>query len=198
MKIFLFCILTCFFCSCKSSTDYLKTDLKSENGYFHAVIEIPAGTNSKIEYDKIDRVFKPSLRDGKERSIDFLAYPANYGFIPSTLSNPENGGDGDALDVMVLSSSIPSGEIIEIIPIGMLKLIDAGEEDYKVIAIPAERSLRTIKAENFEDFVKEYKPAKQIIESWFLNYDPADDTVLQGWGDEKETEKEILRLHQKL
>jgi len=198
MKFLLPCFLLLFFCSCKSSLDYLKTDLKSENGYFQAVIEIPAGTNSKIEYDKIDRIFKPSLRNGKERSIDFLAYPANYGFIPSTFSNPENGGDGDALDVMVLSSSIASGEIIEIIPIGMLKLIDAGEEDYKVIAIPAEKSLRTINAETFEDFVKKYEPAKEILESWFSNYDPADDTEIKGWVDEKKTEKEILRLHSKL
>ena len=198
MKNFLLCILVCLFCSCKSSIDYLRTDLISENAYFQAVIEIPAGTNAKIEYDKINKTFKPSLRDGKERSIDFLAYPANYGFIPSTFSNPEKGGDGDALDVMVLSPAIPSGEIIEIIPIGMLKLIDAGEKDFKVIAIPADPALRNISAENFEDFVKKYKPAKQIIESWFLNYDPDDHTELQGWADEKETKTEILRLHGEL
>lgn len=187
----------CLLSSCKSSIDYLQTDLKSEKGYYQAVVEIPAGTNSKIEYDKVARVFKPSLRDGKERKIDFLAYPANYGFIPSTFSDPEKGGDGDALDVMILSSTVPSGEVIEIIPIGMIKLIDAGEQDFKVIAIPADKKLRTISAETFKDFVKNYEPAKNIIESWFLNYDPADDTKIQGWADEKETEAEILRLHAK-
>ncbi|GGG22045.1 inorganic diphosphatase [Christiangramia forsetii] len=183
---------------CKSQVDYLNTDLKSQNGYYQAVIEIPAGTNSKIEYDKVSKIFKPSLKDGKERTIDFLAYPANYGFIPSTFSNPEKGGDGDALDVMVLSSTIPSGKIIEIIPIGMLKLMDAGEEDYKVIAIPADLNLRTINTETFKDFVKKYEPAKEILESWFTNYDPADKTEIQGWADEEETKKEILRLHVEL
>ncbi|WP_231896371.1 inorganic diphosphatase [Gramella sp. MAR_2010_147] len=162
------------------------------------MIEIPAGTNSKIEYDKISKVFKPSLREGKERTIDFLAYPANYGFIPSTFSDPKKGGDGDALDVMVLSSTIPSGEIIEIIPIGMLKLIDADEEDFKVIAIPADPKLRTIDAETFKDFVKKYEPVKNILESWFTNYDPADKTEIQGWADEKETENKILRNHAEL
>jgi len=184
--------------SCKSTVDYLNTDLKSKKGYFQAVIEIPAGTNSKIEYDSASKVFKPSLRDGNERIIDFLAYPANYGFIPSTFSNPDKGGDGDALDVMVLSSTILSGKIIEIIPIGMLKLIDAGEEDFKVIAIPADQNLRTISATSFKDFVKNYKPAKEILESWFTNYDPADETEIRGWADEKETEREILRLHAEL
>ncbi|MDR5591825.1 inorganic diphosphatase [Christiangramia sp. SM2212] len=198
MRYFLTVLLLCLFSSCKSKVDYLKSELRSENGYFQAVIEIPAGTNSKIEYDKVDRIFKPSLRDGKERTIDFLAYPANYGFIPSTFSNPEKGGDGDALDVMVLSSTIPSGKIVEIIPIGMIKLMDAGEQDFKVIAIPADKGLRTISAENFKDFVKKYEPAKNILESWFLNYDPADDTKIQGWADEKETEQEILRLHGEL
>ena len=187
-------LLLLLFNSCKTPVDYLKTDLRSDNGYFQAVIEIPAGTNSKIEYHKIDKVFKASLRDGEERKIDFLPYPGNYGFIPSTFSDPENGGDGDALDVMVLSSTIASGKVIEIIPIGMIKLIDAGEEDYKVIAIPADKDLRTINAENFKDFTKKYAPAMEILESWFLNYDPADSSKILGWADEKETEKEILRL----
>lgn len=194
IAIFLLFVLS----GCKSTTDYLNTDLISANGYYQAVIEIPAGTNSKIEYDKVAKVFKTSLRNGKERTIDFLAYPANYGFIPSTYSNPEKGGDGDALDVMVLSSTIPSGEIIEIIPIGMLKLMDAGEEDFKVIAIPADKNLRTISAENYKDFVNKYKAAKEILESWFTNYDPADETQIQGWVDEKEAEKEVLRLHSEL
>ncbi|MCB7481152.1 inorganic diphosphatase [Christiangramia sediminis] len=191
-------VLLFLFTGCKSKIDYLNTDLKSKNGYYQAVIEIPAGTNSKIEYDKVAKVFKTSLREGEERTIDFLAYPANYGFIPSTFSNPEKGGDGDALDVMVLSSTIPSGEIIEIIPIGMLKLIDAGEEDFKVIAIPADKNLRTISAENYKDFVNRYSAAKEILESWFSNYDPADETQIQCWVDEKEAEKEILRLHGEL
>ncbi|WP_300434066.1 inorganic diphosphatase [Christiangramia sp.] len=198
MRIFLIAILVFGFLSCKSRIDYLNTNLKSEKGYFQALIEIPAGTNSKIEYDKISKDFKISLRDGKERNIEFLPYPGNYGFIPSTYSNPEKGGDGDALDVMVLSSTLSSGTILEIIPIGMIMLTDAGEEDFKVIAIPAENKLRTINNENFKDFVKNYKAARDILEAWFLNYDPVENTEIQGWADERETEKEILRLYKEL
>jgi len=197
MRLFVLGLGLIILTSCKSSIDYLNTDLKSENGYYQAVIEIPAGTNSKIEYDKVSKVFKPALRDGKERKINFLAYPANYGFIPSTFSDLDKGGDGDALDVMILSSMIPSGEVVEIIPIGMIKFLDNGEQDFKVIAIPAEEKLRTISATTFKDFVENYEPAKNIIESWFLNYDPNDETEIQGWADEKETEKEILRLQSK-
>ena len=193
----LLALLSLVLIGCKSPTDFLYADLKSENGYYQAVIEIPAGTNSKIEYDKAARKFRPSLRNGRERTIDFLAYPANYGFIPSTYSNPEDGGDGDALDIMVLSSTIASGEIVEVIPIGILKLLDAGEQDYKVIAVPANRTIRTIDAGNYEDFVKKYEAAKNILETWFLNYDPADTAEILGWGDEQEAVREIERLRLK-
>ena len=184
--------------SCKSREDLLKTSLYAENGNFQAVVEIPAGTNAKIEYDKKLKIFNTSQRDGKERIIDFLAYPANYGFIPSTYSDPEKGGDGDALDIMILSSTLKSGEIVEFIPIGMIKLIDAGEEDFKIIAIPADPALRTIKSENYQDFVKKYPAAVNILETWFSNYDLEDSTEIKGWGDEQEAIREIERLQLQL
>jgi inorganic pyrophosphatase len=184
--------------SCKSRQDLLATSLLSKNGNYQAVIEIPAGTNAKVEYDKDLRLFSTSLRDGMERIIDFLAYPANYGFIPSTYSDPANGGDGDALDIMILSSTLKSGDIVEFIPIGMIKMIDACEEDFKIIAIPARKDLRTIQAENYQQLSENYPGALNILETWFSNYDLEDNTVIQGWGDEKDAIKEIERLRLKL
>ena len=184
--------------SCKSRQDLLATSLLSENGNYQAVIEIPAGTNAKVEYDKDLRLFNTSLRNGKERIIDFLAYPANYGFIPSTYSDPANGGDGDALDIMILSSTLKSGDIVEFIPIGIIKMIDAGEEDFKIIGVPARRELRTIQVENYQQLSENYPGALNILETWFSNYDLEDNTVIQGWGDEKDAIKEIERLRLKL
>ena len=194
MKRCLLLLLIVLISSCKSREDLLKTSLYSKNGNFQAVIEIPAGTNAKIEYDKNLKLFSTSKRDGKERIIDFLAYPANYGFIPSTYSDPKKGGDGDALDIMILSSTLNSGEIVEFIPIGLIKLIDAGEEDFKIIAIPAKKELRTIKADNYQDFVAKYPGAVKILETWFSNYDLEDETEIQGWGDEQDAIREIERL----
>ncbi len=184
--------------SCKSRQDLLATSLLSKNGNYQAVIEIPAGTNAKVEYDKDLRLFNTSLRNGKERVIDFLAYPANYGFIPSTYSDPANGGDGDALDIMILSSTLKSGDIVEFIPIGIIKMIDAGEEDFKIIGVPARRELRTIQAENYQQLSENYPGALNILETWFSNYDLEDNTVIQGWGDEKDAIQEIERLRLKL
>ena len=195
------CLLILIFilvASCKSRQDLLATSLLSKNGNYQAVIEIPAGTNAKVEYDKDLRLFNTSLRNGKERIIDFLAYPANYGFIPSTYSDPANGGDGDALDIMILSSTLKSGDIVEFIPIGIIKMVDAGEEDFKIIAIPARMELRTIQAENYQQLYENYPGALNILENWFSNYDLEDDTVIQGWGDETDAIKEIERLRLKL
>ena len=59
-------------------------------------------------------------------------YPANYGFIPRTYA-----GDGDPLDVLVIChEEIVPLTLVETYPIGVLKMIDGGEEDEKIIAIP--------------------------------------------------------------
>ena len=120
-----------------------------------------------------------------------MPYIGNYGYIPSTYSDPEKGGDGDALDVLVLSESLETGTIVEIIPIGVLKLIDDGEFDYKVIAIPSDSKTQIIKAKSFEEFSSKFPNIIEIIELWFLNYNKDDVANIEGWGDEKEAKKEI-------
>ena len=81
---------------------------------FFAVIEIPRGSKQKYEYDeeigmlRLDRILYTSTH-----------YPANYGFIPHTLSN-----DGDALDVLVLSQeSLLPMSLVECYPIGAFSMI---------------------------------------------------------------------------
>jgi inorganic pyrophosphatase len=94
---------------------------------FIAVIEIPKGSKNKYELDKdsgflrLDRILYTSTH-----------YPANYGFIPRTLSE-----DNDPLDVLVLcQESLEPLSIVECYPIGMLTMIDENEIDAKIIAIP--------------------------------------------------------------
>jgi inorganic pyrophosphatase len=94
---------------------------------FISVIEIPKGSKNKYELDKesgllrLDRILYTSTH-----------YPANYGFIPPTLSE-----DGDPLDVLVLcQEKLEPLSIVECYPIGMITMIDENEEDEKIIAIP--------------------------------------------------------------
>ena len=120
-----------------------------------------------------------------------MPYPGNYGFIPSTYSDPDKGGDADALDVLIIAENMPTGAIVEILPIGILKLIDNKELDYKIIAIPVRKELQVMDPKTFDDFNKRYPKAKEMIRMWFSNYDQKDSLYVKGWGNEKEALAEI-------
>lgn len=77
-------------------------------------------------------------------------------------------------------------------------LIEAGEENLKVITILSDEQMRTISAENYKDFVKKYTSTKEILKSWFSNHDPADKTPDTRLGQRKGNRKEILLLQTEL
>lgn len=94
---------------------------------FLSVIEISKNSTKKYELDKetgliiLDRVLYTSTH-----------YPANYGFIPRTLSD-----DGDPLDVLLLcDESIDPLVLVRSHPIGVITMIDSGKMDEKIIAVP--------------------------------------------------------------
>lgn len=163
----------------------------SSNNHIQAVIEIPAGTSKKIEFNTTSKRFEVDQRDGKDRVIQYLPYPANYGFIPGTFSDPNKGGDGDALDILIICESLPTATVIEVLPIGMLKLVDDGELDYKIIAIPVDHSLRTVDATSLKTLQEKYPYIQEIIAQWFLNYDKGNSQEIQGIGSETEALNEI-------
>lgn len=94
---------------------------------FVAVIEIPKGSKNKYELDKetgllkLDRILYTSTH-----------YPANYGLIPRTYAD-----DNDPLDVLVLcSESLQPMTLVRCYPIGVIRMIDSGRQDDKIICIP--------------------------------------------------------------
>ncbi|GEN45185.1 inorganic pyrophosphatase [Alkalibacillus haloalkaliphilus] len=92
-------------------------------------VEIPTGSQNKYEFDKEKGVFK---LDRVLFSAQF--YPAEYGYIDETLAL-----DNDPLDALVLTTN-PTfpGCVIESKVLGFLNMIDDGEEDQKLIAVPVE------------------------------------------------------------
>lgn len=169
----------------------------TETGGVRAVVEIPAGTNHKIEFQPSSKQFVNDTLNGKERVIDFLPYPGNYGFIPSTRMDEERGGDGDALDILVIGESIPTGKTVSTKPIGALVLLDKGEIDTKIIAIPADSTLQVINPKNYEDFFIRYNAAHHIIQEWFLSYKGLGVVQLDSWQNEQYALREIEKWQQK-
>lgn len=145
------------------------------NGHVQAVIEIPAGTSDKRQYDIATNTFPVDLRNGIPRRIKFLPYPANYGFIPGTRMDKAQGGDGDALDIFVLCAGVASGTVLEVEPIGIIELLDAGERDDKLVALPVDPALRTMHAADMDQLPQ---AARDILVTWLLNYDPVDSARL--------------------
>jgi inorganic pyrophosphatase len=95
----------------------------------NVIIEIPKGSHNKYEIDKETGLIKLDRANYSD-----AAYPVDYGFAPQTLWE-----DGDALDVLVLSTwPIDTGILVSVRPVAVMEMIDDGESDYKVIAVPVE------------------------------------------------------------
>ena len=101
------------------------------------------------------------------------------------------GGDGDALDILIIGESIPTGTTIATKPIGVLVLKDNGELDSKIISIPTDTSLQVINPKNYEDFYIRYNAAHHIIQEWFLNYKGLGVIELVAWQNEQFALREI-------
>ncbi len=117
----------------------------------NVIIEIPKFSKNKYEIDKetgliaLDRVMH-TAQD----------YPFDYGFVPQTLFD-----DGDALDVVVMTTyPLFPGILVRCRPIAIMGMIDDGERDDKIIAVPVDDP-RFDEIQDLEDlnthFLKEMK-----------------------------------------
>ena len=154
----------------ESNTLNLLTDINQllENGNINAIIEIPAGTLDKWELDKSTGEISWELIDNKQRIVNYIGYPGNYGMIPRTLLSKKNGGDGDPLDILVLGPPEERGHILKCKLIGVLYLQDRGEQDDKLIAVSINSSMYGVSS--IEELNKNYNGVTEIIQLWFTNY----------------------------
>ena len=94
----------------------------------NVIVEINKGSHNKYEIDKATGLIK---LDRVLHSAQ--TYPFDYGFVPQTLWD-----DGDALDVVLLTTTpLLPGILVHARPVAILPMVDGGESDEKVIAVPA-------------------------------------------------------------
>jgi inorganic pyrophosphatase len=99
------------------------------SGVINVVIEIGAGSNNKIEWNRKLAVFELDRVEP-----DAFPKPTNYGFIPQTLDE-----DGDELDVLLITEHpLPTGVFLKARVLGVMKFEDDDEVDDKIIAVPAD------------------------------------------------------------
>jgi|SRR5688572_20708263 inorganic pyrophosphatase len=151
----------------------------------NVIIEVPIGGEPiKYEMDKeagtlvVDRFLYTPMR-----------YPGNYGFVPHTLSE-----DGDPIDVLVANTRpIVPGAVINVRPIGVLRMQDDAGGDEKIIAVPSPKLTQRYAS------VKNYDQLPQItieqIQHFFEHYkdlEPGKWVKTLGWGDAAEARALIL------
>lgn len=145
------------------------------------VVEIPAGSNDKWEVKPSDGIMRWDMKDGKPRVVKYLGYPVNYGMFPKTILPKEFGGDGDPLDALVLGPSQPRGSILRAKVIGVLKLLDKGEQDDKILAVIVDSPLREV--DNLAELNRDFPGVTTILETWFSNYKGPGIMEFKGFGD---------------
>lgn len=149
---------------------------------FNIVVEIPKDGTQKYEFDHELNVFR------LDRSLyTSVHYPGDYGFLPKTLSE-----DGDPLDVIVKCDKPTfTGCIMTVRPIGVLRMIDKGANDYKILAVPV-GDPRTAHTHDIDDLSSHFKDE---IDHFFSVYKDLEgkESNTDGWGNKKEAINVIER-----
>lgn len=149
-----------------------------------ATIEITAGSNRKWEVNKKtgELEWTGAVSGVGGRVVDYLGYPANYGYIEKTLSSKAHGGDGDALDVLVLGDQVGRSEKVAVRPLAVLRLLDQSEIDDKIIA--AQMSGPFSSVTSISGLQQKYPKVMEILALWFGNYKRQGGLEVLEWGDE--------------
>ncbi|HEV2403139.1 MAG TPA: inorganic diphosphatase [Candidatus Saccharimonadales bacterium] len=154
-----------------------------ENGTVNTVIEIPKGSNLKVEWDRRRAAF---MLDRIEPQI--FPKPVNYGFIPQTLDE-----DGDELDTLVVcDESLPTGIWLEAKIIGVLNFRDDGEMDHKIVVVPADNRNSGDRIHSLADLGERWKEQVAHHFTHYKDLKKPGSTEVLGWGD-VEAAKQIVR-----
>jgi inorganic pyrophosphatase len=117
-----------------------------------------------------------------------MRYPGNYGFVPHTLSD-----DGDPLDVLIANTRpIVPGAIINVRPVGVLRMQDESGEDEKIIAVPSTKLTR--RYERVHSVADLPAITLEQIQHFFAHYkdlEPNKWVKVTGWGDVEEARRLI-------
>lgn len=153
-----------------------------DGGVINVVVEIPAGSSHKIEWNRDLAVMQ---LDRVEPAI--FAKPTNYGFIPQTLDE-----DGDELDALIITDEpLPTGIFLEARVIGVMKFEDDGEVDDKVVVVPADDRHTGNAITSLEDLPEQLIKQIEFHFNHYKDLKKAGTTTVKSWGDATEA-KEVI------
>jgi inorganic pyrophosphatase len=148
----------------------------------NVIIEINKGSHNKYEIDK-----KTGLIALDRVAHTAQSFPYDYGFVPQTLWD-----DGDALDVIVLTTyPLLPGILVRVRPVALTKMVDGGEADDKVIAVPVDDP----RWKEVKDLADVNKHTLKEIEHFFTTYKKLQnkEVVIHGFEDRAAAEAAFER-----
>ena len=109
-----------------------------------------------------------------------MHYPGNYGFVPHTLSD-----DGDPIDVLVANTRpIVPGAVINVRPVGVLKMQDESGGDEKIVAVPSPKlTQRYVHINNYTDMPQITRDQIKHFFEHYKDLEPGKWVKVLGWGD---------------
>ncbi|PIE47148.1 MAG: inorganic pyrophosphatase [Gammaproteobacteria bacterium] len=144
------------------------------NGIVNVVVEIPAGSNHKVEWNRKLACFQ---LDRVEPTI--FAKPCNYGFLPQTLDE-----DGDELDALIITEQpLTTGVFLEAKVIGVMKFVDDGEVDDKVVVVPADDRNNGNAINSLADLPEQLIKQLEFHFNHYKDLKKAGTTVVESWED---------------
>ena len=153
-----------------------------KNGELNVVIEIPTGSNHKIEWDRERACF---MLDRVEPMA--FAKPCNYGFIPQTIDE-----DGDELDVLMITDQpLTTGIWMKAKILGVMKFVDGGEVDDKIICVPADDRNNGDCYEKLEDLPKQTLKQIEFHFNHYKDLKKPGTTEVKGFEDVESAKKVI-------
>lgn len=153
-----------------------------EKGEINVVVEIPTGSNHKIEWDREHACF---MLDRVEPMI--FAKPCNYGFIPQTLDE-----DGDELDALIITEQpLTTGIWMKARVLGVMKFVDSDEVDDKIICVPADDRNNGDKYQTLEDLPEQIIKQIEHHFSHYKDLKKPGSTEVKGFKDVKTAKKVI-------
>lgn len=145
----------------------------------NAVIENPAGSNAKWEV-RPDGKLVWEQRDGKPKTTRYLPWPVNVGMIPRTFLDPEYGGDGEPLDVLVLGPSVERGTVVRAMVIGSIHIREKLHRDDKILAVMAGSAFEEV--DDVEQLDDRFPGVKAILTTYYDNFGRPGERTVEGFG----------------
>src|SRR3989344_8199046 len=128
----------------------------------NVIVETPRGSHNKYEIDKETGLIKLD-----RANYNAAPYPFEYGFVPQTY-----WPDGDALDVMMLSTfPLFPGILVTVRPVALMEMTDSGDPDSKIIGVPVDdrrwddvQDLKDLNQHNLKEYKLFFETIKQLKE----------------------------------